>query len=66
MMGNGQMDRIFVFMNTYWPQWVVFPCPGAIYMYDDHHIQRSFLKPLSQSKPNFIGSLYRKGDQKCI
>ena len=27
------MDRIFMFMNIFWPQGVFCPCPGAIYMY---------------------------------
>ena len=31
--GNGQMDRRFRFMKIFWPQGLVCPCPGAIYMY---------------------------------
>ena len=31
--GNGQMDRIFVFMRKFCPQGVICPCPRAIYMY---------------------------------
>ena len=29
---NEQMDRRFMFMQIFWAQRVVCPCPGAIYM----------------------------------
>ena len=31
--GNEQMDRMFLFMKTIWPQGVVCPCPGAKYVH---------------------------------
>ena len=61
--GNGQMDRIFVVMKKVCPQGVVCPCPRAIYMYMTmifkHNL--SSLKPLGQSRPNFMWSIVRKG-----
>ena len=30
---NEHMDRKFMFMKIFWAQWVVCPCPGAVYMY---------------------------------
>ena len=38
---------------------------GYIHVYD-HDIQTSSLKSLGQLKPNFIGSIYSKGEQKYI
>ena len=32
LLGDVQMDRIFMFMKISWAQRVVCPCPGAIYM----------------------------------
>ena len=59
---NEQMDRRFMFMKIFWAQRVVFPYPGAIYVYD-HNIQTSSsLKPLGQSKPNFMGSILKKSE----
>ena len=55
------MDRQFMFMKNKCPQGVVCPCPGAIYIYD-HNIQASSLKPLGQSKPNFMWNFVRKGE----
>ena len=62
--GNKQMDRIFMFMKIFWAQRVVCPCPGAIHVHVyDHNIQTSSsLKPLGQSKPNFMLSIHRKGE----
>ena len=52
------MDRRFMFKIIFWAQGVVCPCPGAIY---DHNIETSSsLKPLGQSKPNFVWSILRK------
>ena len=55
--GNGQMDRIFMFLSP----GGCLPLPrGYIHVYD-HNIQTSSpLKPLGQSKPNFIWSIVRK------
>ena len=38
------------------------PAPG-IHVYD-HNIQTSSLKQIGQSKPNFMRSIVRKGDEK--
>ena len=60
---NEQMDRGFMFMKIFWAQRVVCPCPGAIYIHVyDHSIQTSSLKPLGQSKPNFMWSILRKSE----
>ena len=61
------MDRRFMLMKIFWPQGVGLPHPqGNIHIYD-HNIQRSSsLKLLGQSKSNFIGSIYRKGEPKCL
>ena len=60
---NEQMDRRFMFMKIFWAQRVVCPCPGAIYVHVyDHNIQTSSLKPLGQSKPNFMWSILRKNE----
>ena len=59
---NEQMDRKFMFMKLFWAQGVICICPGAIiaHLYD-HNIQASSsLKPLGQSKPNFMWSILRK------
>ena len=59
---NEQMDRIFMFKKIFWAQRVVCPCPrGYIHVYD-HNIQTSSLKPLGQSKPNFMWSILRKSE----
>ena len=57
---NEQMDRKFMFMKIFSAQGVVCPCPvGYIHVYD-HNNQTSSLKPLGQSKPNFMWSILRK------
>ena len=59
------IDWIILLMKKIWPQGVVCPCPGAIYF--NHHFQTSSpLKPLGQSKPNFMWSLLGKGERKFI
>ena len=53
------MDRRFMFMKKN------VPCPGAMYMHVhayDHNSQTSSRKRLSQSKPNFIWNIVRKGE----
>ena len=64
---NEQMNRRFMFMKIFWAQGVVCPCPlGYIHVYD-HNIQTtSSLKPLSQSKPNFMWSILRKSEWKFV
>ena len=55
--------------EKYLSQGVVYPCPGAIYIYIvyDHYFQTvSSLKPLRQSKPNFTWSLLGKGERNFI
>ena len=61
---NEQRDRIFMFMKIFWAQRVVCSCPGAVYIHVyDHNIQTSSsLKPLGQSKPNFMWSILRKSE----
>ena len=50
-------------MKTIWTPGAGLPPPwGNIHIYYKN-IQRSSLKPLAQSKPNFIGSIYGKGEQ---
>ena len=57
---NEQMDRRFMFMKIFWAQVVVYPCPGGYIHVCDQNIQTSSLKPLGQSKPNFMWSILRK------
>ena len=56
---NGQ--NIYVYEKI-WSPWDCLPLPpGYIHVYD-HNIQTSSpLKPLGQSKPNFIWSIVREG-----
>ena len=56
------MDRQIMFMKINCPQGVVCTYPEFyIYAYD-HNIQTpSTLKPLGQSKPNFMWNTVRKG-----
>ena len=45
----------------------VYPCSGICRRPSSvHNVQTSFLKPLGQSKPNFMWSLLGKGEQKYI
>ena len=59
--GNMQMDIILMFMEKM-SSGDCLPRPWAINMYNyDHNIQTSSsLKPLGQSKPNFMWSIVRK------
>ena len=50
------MDLRLMILKKFGPQGSVCPHPGAIYMYYSD-IQRSSLKPLGQSKPNFMKSI---------
>ena len=59
---NEQMDRRFMFTKIFWAQSVVCPCPGAIYMCMTIIFKSSSLKPLGQSKPNFMWSTLRKSE----
>ena len=56
------MDRRFMFMKKMTPGGCL-PLPlGYIHEYD-HNIQTSTsLKPLGQLKPNFMWSIFRKGE----
>ena len=55
-MSNGQ--KIYVYENILGPGGCL-PLPrGYIHVYD-HNIQTSSLKPLGQSKPNFMWSILR-------
>ena len=56
------MDRRLMLMENFSPLGVVCPCPGAIIHVYDHNIQTSSLKPLGQSKPNFMWSILGKGE----
>ena len=57
---NEPMDRRVMLMKIVWAQGVVCPCPWAIIMY---MTKISFsLKPLGQSKPNFMWSILRKSE----
>ena len=42
------------------------PPPGNIHVYYKNIQRSSSLKPLGQSKPNFIGSIYGKGESMCL
>ena len=64
--GNGQMDRIFMFMKKFGPRGLSAPARGYIHVCD-HNVQTSSsLKPLGQSKPNFMWSIIRKGERKFV
>ena len=54
------MDRRFMFMGKM-SSGVLPPPLGFIHAYD-HNIQTSSLKPIDQSKPNFMWSIVRKGE----
>ena len=41
------------------------PLQGNIHVYYKNIQRSSSLKPLGQSKPNFIGSIYGKGESMC-
>ena len=51
------MDTRFMFMKKNVPREVV----GYVHA-NDHNIQTSSRKPVSQSKPNFMWSIVRKGE----
>ena len=55
------MDRRFMFMEKISSGGCLSPPLGYIHVYD-HNIQTSSLKPLGQSKPNFMWSIVRKGE----
>ena len=56
------MDRRFMFMEIMSSGGCLHPPLGYIHVYD-HNIQTSpSLKPLGQSKPNFMWSMVRKGE----
>ena len=56
------MDRRFMFMKKKMSSGGCLLLPwGYIHVYD-HNIQTSSLKPLGQSKPNFMWSNLRKGE----
>ena len=42
------------------------PSRGNIHVYYKNIQRSSSLKPLGQSKPNFIGSIYGKGESMCL
>ena len=42
------------------------PSGGNIHVYYKNIQRSSSLKPLGQSKPNFIGSIYGKEESKCL
>ena len=56
------MDRRFMFMKKMSPGGLSAPATGYIHAYD-HNIQTSSSqKQLSQSKPNFMWNIVRKGE----
>ena len=56
------MDRRFMFMEKMFSGDCLPPPLGYIHVHD-HNIQASSsLKPLGQSKPNFMWSIVRKGE----
>ena len=57
---NEQMDRKFMFMKIFLGPGGFLPLPRFYIHVYDHNIQTSSLKPLGQSKPNFIWSILRK------
>ena len=60
---NEEIDRRFMLLKIFWAQRVVCPCPGAIYMCMTiilKHLQS--VKPLGQSKPNFMWNILRKSE----
>ena len=65
--GNGQVDcRFMILKKKMDPRGRSAPTRGNIHIYY-HYIQRSSsLKPLGQSKPNFIWIILRKGERKFI
>ena len=64
---SGQIDKRFVSEKHFDPQGGYLSLPwGYIHAYY-HEIQMSSsLKPLGELRPNFIGSLHRKGERKFI
>ena len=50
-----------------WTTGIGLPPPrGNIHVYYKNIQRSSSLKPLGQSKPNFIGSIYGKGESMCL
>ena len=63
LLGIGKMDGIFMFVKMISPQGIVCLCPRAKFMYTAICTLNIFpLKPLDQSKVNFIGSLLAMGE----
>ena len=61
---NEQMDTRFMFMKIFWAQGGCLPLSrGYINVYDQNIQISSSLKPLGQSKPNFMWSSLRKGNE---
>ena len=65
--GNGQMDLRFLILKKIWNPGVCVPPPrGNLHAYYRNIQRYSSLKPLGQSKPNFMWSIVRKGERKFI
>ena len=61
---NEPMDRIVMFMKILWAQGGCLTLPqGYIHVYDQNIQTSSSLKPLCQSKPNFMWSILTVGNQ---
>ena len=60
---NEQMDRRFMFMKIFWAKEGCLPLPWSYIHVYDHNIQTaSSLKPLGQSKPIFMWSMFKKSE----
>ena len=53
-------------MKNILPQGLSAPARGYVHVYDHHFQSSSSLKPLAQSKPNFMWSLLGKKERKSI
>ena len=57
---NGQMDRRFMYMKILGPRGCLPLGSDYIHLYDQNIQSSSSLKPLGQSKANFMWSILRK------
>ena len=57
------IDLIILLMKTNDPKGGVCPCPGGYIHVHDNYFQSSSLKVLGQSMPNFMWSLFGKGER---
>ena len=66
LLGMGKWTEDFMFLKKFWPQGIICPCPRCYIHVYFFNIQTSSLKPLGQSKPNFMWSILKKRGRKYI